>query len=296
MFRPPFTLEQIRTFLAVAAREHVTHAAEDIHLSQGAVTQQIQLFEKAIGLPLFERVGRGIRLNAAGDALTPACRALVRAAEAVIETAESLRSLETGSVNVGASQTSAAHYLPPVLGRFLKLHPGVRMTVTSGNTASVWAEVAGGGIDCGVVEGELLSPSLLSVVLAEDEVVLVAAPGNPLLKLKRLSVGDLEGALYLARELGSGTEALVRERLGSTYDRLKRVELGQLDAVRAAAVAGVGISALPRVSISSELRTGQLVALGLPPWRRQIHAVRRPGTGGPALEGFWACLTEVPVA
>ncbi|GAC1658244.1 MAG: LysR family transcriptional regulator [Candidatus Dormibacteraceae bacterium] len=290
MFRPSFTMEQVRTFLAVAEREHVTRAAEEIHLSQGAVTQQIQLFERAVGLPLFERVGRSVRLTDAGSEMMGACRALIRAAEAVVEAADALRSIESGSVHVGASQTAASYYLPAALASFLQRHPGVRMTVVPGNTAGVWTQVAEGVLDCGLVEGDLPSSELTAIALAEDELVLVAGPANPLALTRRLEPRRLAGAVYLARERGSGTEALVRERLGPVYEQLRRVELGQLDAVRAAAVAGAGIAALPRIAVAAELRSGELTVLGIAPWHRTIHAVRRPGAGGPAFEAFWKIL------
>lgn len=295
MFRPSFTLEQARTFIAVAERQHVTRAAEDIHLSQGAVTQQIQLFERAVGLPLFERVGRSVRLTDAGMELRAACRALLRAAEGVVEAADALRSIESGSVHIGASQTPASHYLPALLAAFLQAHPGVRLTVVPGNTAGVWALVAGGSLDCGLVEGELPSPDLLAVDLAEDELVLVAAPANLLARPRRLDAGRLAGAVYLAREAGSGTEALVRERLGPLYDQLRRVELGQLDAVRAAAVAGAGIAALPRIAVAAELRSGALKVLGVTPWPRTIRAIRRAAPGGRAFEAFWKAVKTTPV-
>src|SRR5579872_2153902 len=104
--RPPsFTIEQMRSFLAVAEREHVSRAAAELHLTQGAVTQQLHNFERALGIRLLERVRRGVRLTDAGRTLVASCRGAMRSLELVSEAAQSIRSLEAGSLLVAASPT-----------------------------------------------------------------------------------------------------------------------------------------------------------------------------------------------
>jgi DNA-binding transcriptional LysR family regulator len=282
-----FTLEQVRTFIAVAEREHVTRAAASIHLTQGAVTQQIQLFERALQLQLFERVGRGVRLTDAGRSMIGPCRGLLRSSELLDEAARALRALDLGSLHVGASQTAAGHYLPSLLSAFAAAYPGVRLQVFPANTSVVCSQVAEGVLDCGLVEGEVDQHRLVDVALVKDEVLLVAAADHPVTAAPQLTPDQLARHVYLAREPGSGTEKLAEEMLGRGYERMRRVELGQLDAVRAAAVSGLGIAALPRVAIESELARRALVEL---PWTtrvRWIRAVRRNQSGGPALERFW---------
>ena len=290
MAGPAFTLEQVRTFLAVAECEHVTRAAEAIHLTQGAVTQQMKLFERALQLQLFEQVGRGIRLTDAGRSLVGPCQGLLRAGELVTEAAARVSAIDVGSVHVGASQTAAGHYLPGPLSAFAAAYPGVRLQVSPANTSAVCRGVAEGALDCGLVEADVDQRGLVEVALVRDEVVLVAAPDHPVTGSRRLTARQLTPHLYLAREPGSGTEHLAEMMLGSAYGGMRRVELGQLDAVRAAALSGLGIAVLPRVAIESELAGGALMALPWPAGVRWIRAVRRQQNGGPVLERFWEFL------
>ena len=107
--KPSFTVEQVRSFLAVAEHEHVSRAAASLHLTQGAVTQQVHNFERAVGIRLFERDGRGVRLTDAGRGLAISSRAALRAFEVVEDSARALKMLEAGSLHLGASPTCATH-------------------------------------------------------------------------------------------------------------------------------------------------------------------------------------------
>src|SRR5450759_1935573 len=122
MARMSFSLEQVRSFVAVAETEHISKAAASLFLTQGAVTQQIRHFERAVGLPLLERDGRGVRLTDAGRAIAIACRAALRAVQVLEETAESMKTLQAGSLHLGASPTCAAYYLPSRLAKFCLLY------------------------------------------------------------------------------------------------------------------------------------------------------------------------------
>src|ERR1700752_2908957 len=105
MRRPAFTLEQLRSFVAVAAAEHISRPAASLYLTQGAGTQQVRHFEQALGVQLLERDGRRVRLTDAGRSIAGACRAALRAVEVVVDTANSMKALVSGSLHVGASPT-----------------------------------------------------------------------------------------------------------------------------------------------------------------------------------------------
>src|SRR6266581_6243525 len=180
--KPGFTLEQVRTFLAVADSESVSRAAESLHLTQGAVTQQLQNFEKAVAIHLLERGGRGVRLTDAGRSLATSCRAAMRAFEVVADSARTLKSLEAGSLHLGASPTCATYYLPPMLAGFTARFPEVILNVVVEPTSDINAQVRAGVLDCALIEG-LTDPELTSFLLAWDELVLVAASGHPLARL-----------------------------------------------------------------------------------------------------------------
>ena len=290
MARLAFSLEQLRTFLAVARQQSMSRAAESLFLTQGAVSQQVANLEAALGLRLLERGGRRVWLTEAGRSIATACEAVTRAVDGVSESARQLAFLEAGSLHIGASPTAAAHYLPRLLSLFISLHPGVQIRVVTENVPSVAAQVASGTLDCAIVEGETVERELVEHRLAEDEVLMVAARNHPLSRLAQVDIEELAKHRYLGREPGAAMEAIAIEILGKHYPNLQRIELGHLDAVRGAAVAGLGFAALPRIAVLRELREGDLVALPVPARRRWIRAIRRPSPGGAALEEFWRIL------
>ena len=291
MKKPGFTLEQLRSFIAVSETEHVSRAAATLFLTQGAVTQQLRHFERALGLRLLERDGRGVRLTDAGRSLAVSCRAALRAVEVLEETAHAMRQLEAGSLHIGASPTCASYYLPARLAGFAQRYPAVELRVSVEPSGSINAQVLAGAIDCGVIEGAPL-PSLTSATLAHDELILVVNRDHPLAQLRRVTSAQLSRYRYLGRGPAWSAEQNVREMIGDAYDRSETMSLGHPEYVRAAAIAGLGYAALPILAVEAELDSGVLVRLPGASSRREISAIRRPSASGPTVEAFWLHLTE----
>jgi DNA-binding transcriptional LysR family regulator len=289
--KPSFTIEQVRSFLAVAEQEHVSRAAASLHLTQGAVTQQVHNFERAVGVRLLERDGRGVRLTDAGRGLAISCRAALRAFEVVEDSARALKMLEAGSLHLGASPTCAALYLPPLLAAFSQKFPHVALGVTVEPSREINDQVKAGALDCGLVEADP-SPDLVSVVLAHDELVLVAHASHPLASLKRVTGAQLSKYRYLGRGREWSAESVVRTMIGDAYDRSEVLSLGHPEYVRAATLAGLGYSALPMLAVEADLAGGVLKRLPVPSIERPICAIRRAAQGGPTLEEFWAYLLK----
>src|SRR4029077_12699054 len=149
MARPSFSLEQVRSFVAVAEHEHISRAAASLFLTQGAVTQQMRNFERALGLQLLERDARGVRLTAAGRSMAVACRAALRSMQVLEDSAESMKTLQAGSLQVGASPTCASYYLPARLAGFAQRHPGIKLGMTVEPSAEINRQVIAGALDCG---------------------------------------------------------------------------------------------------------------------------------------------------
>jgi DNA-binding transcriptional LysR family regulator len=288
--RPTFTLEQLRSFVAVAETEHISRAAGSLFLTQAAVTQQLQHFERSVGLRLFERDGRRIRLTDAGRRIADACKAALRAVEVVGESALVMRNLQAGSLQVGASPTCASYYLPSVLAGFSHRHPGVKIGMLVETSADLNRKVAAGAIDCALIEGAP-DPSLICVELARDELLLVAHHDHPLSHLRRVTGADLAHHRYLGRGPEWSAERTVRQMIGDAYDHVDAMNLGHPEYVRAAAVAGLGFAALSKRAVEADIASGVLTRLPVAPVSRPIVAVRRQGAGGPAQEAFWEMLT-----
>jgi len=294
MRKPAFTIEQIRSFVAVAESEHVSRAAASLYLTQAAVTQQIRHLETALGLQLLERDGRRVRLTDAGRSLAEACRAALRAVEVVGDTALAMKKLQAGSLHVGASPTCATYYLPPHLAEFTRRHPAVKLTVSVEPSADLNRAVVSGALDCAVIESAP-DPELVAFELTQDELVLVVHRDHPLAHLRRVTPSDFASHRYLGRGPQWSAERTVRQMLGGeAYDQVEVLNLGHPEYVRAAAVAGLGFAALPKRAVVNDLAARLLKRLPVTPVVRPITAVRRSGRGGPALEAFWDLLTGAP--
>jgi DNA-binding transcriptional LysR family regulator len=288
--RLSFSLEQVRSFVAVAEHQHISKAAASLFLTQGAVTQQVRHFERAVGLQLLERDGRGVRLTDAGRTLAVACRAALRSVQVLEDSAESMKTLQAGSLQVGASPTCASYYLPLRLAGFAERHPGIKLGMTVEASAEINRQVIAGALDCGLIEGRP-DPELLAVVLDHDELILVAHRDHPLASLRRVSAAELARHRFLGRgPAWSAEQQNVREMIGAAYDQSENLNLGHPEYVRAAALAGLGYATLPRLAVAADLASGALKRLPGRSSFRPITGIRRRDEGGPALEEFWQLL------
>ena len=276
--RPQLTLEQLRIFLAVAEREHVTRAADALGLTQSAVSAAIAALEARYDVQLFHRVGRHIELSAEGRQFVDKGRAVLAEVSEAERMLADLSDLRRGTLSVQASQTIASYWLPARLVAFRHAHPQIDISLSIGNTAQVARAVGEGAAELGFIEGHVEDTGLELTAVDEDRLVIVVAPGHPLALKKRAAEKDLLEAEWVVREKGSGTrsefEAALRAR-GPGLDRLRiALELPSNEAVRAAVEAGAGAAAVSELVAASGLRSGTLahVGLRLPP--RTFHAVR----------------------
>lgn len=293
--RPRVTLEQLHSFLAVAQREHVTRAAEAIHLSQGAVSQQVMALERLLEVQLMERLGRRVRLTEAGRAVQEAAGAVLSAARAVEATAAAYRGLESGSLRIAASNTTGVYRLPVWIADFAEQHPQIWISMALDNTAGAVSRLRRDEADCAFVEGPLDEQGLELLVIEQDSLALVCAAGHPLARLKHISKDDLARHRYLSRERGSGTEALAARMLGTAYRAGMVLEFGQADAILAGVRAGLGYAALSRAIVEADLMSGAVVTLQERKWSvaREFRAVRRSGVALPVLDRFWTHLAVI---
>jgi DNA-binding transcriptional LysR family regulator len=290
--RPTFTLEQIRTFLAVASREHVTHAAQTLRLSQPAVTQQVQLLERALGIRLLERIGRNVRLTGAGVEVAGACLLIMRALENLEDMVQALRGLDRGSITMGASELAASYYLPPALTEFAATHPGIQIGVVVAPSDEVCQEVAAGNLECGLVDGLLEAlPNLVRTEVARTDVLLVANRRHKLVGHAECPNDLLRDARFLAWGPGSPIEAMAANRLGDYYDRASQLFVGSMDAARRSLLTSSSfLAAMPAVAVSEDLASGALVQIPGGCGELPVHAVRRQGPDNPSVEAIWQTL------
>ncbi|MGH6750220.1 MAG: LysR family transcriptional regulator [Methyloceanibacter sp.] len=241
------TLEQLRIFVAVAERQHVTRAAQALNLAQSAASHAIAALEAQHGTKLFNRVGRGIQLTEAGQAFLEEARAVLAQAQRAELALSEFGSLKRGTLAVEASQTISSYWLPRHLAAFRRAYPEIEIKLGIGNTAQVAAAVANGASELGFVEATIDNPLLTSLAVARDQLVVVVSPDHPWAG-RTLKVKDLAAGEWVLREKGSGTRSVFEEALvkaGLHVEQLDAVlELPSNEAVRAAVETGLGATAL----------------------------------------------------
>lgn len=270
------TLEQLRIFIAVAERQHITHAAAALNRTQSAVSAAISALEKRHGVTLFDRLGRRIALTAAGRTFLDEAKELIARSRATEQVLADLAELKIGSLSVAASQTVGNYWLPPRLHRFEQSYPGVSVRLAIGNTQEVAALAAAGEVDLGFVEGEVRDVALVARAMDEDQLVIVAAPTIRI--PRKPDSAWLTAAPWVAREAGSGTrdafEAALKKFGVKIGERRIALELPSNESVRAAVEAGAGLAVMSRLVVDGSIKSGTLVALPLHVAKRRFYSIR----------------------
>lgn len=262
------TLEQLAIFVAVAEREHLTRAADAIHLTPSAVSSAIKNLEQHYGVELFNRVGRRIELTDTGRIFLAEARdTLARARSAELVLSE-LGGLMRGTLSVHASQTIASYWLPPRLMRFRAAFPGIDLRLTLGNTRTVAGAVIAGQADLGFVEGELDEAALAASPVDRDELTILVAPSHPWAEARSVGPELLGETSWIMREIGSGTRSVFEKALaglGVSPDRLPiALIMPSNEAILSALAGGQCAAAISRLAARSHIDAGHLVAIDLP--------------------------------
>ena len=249
-------LDAFHVFLRVADYEHVTRAAEDLTLTQPAVSRTIHSLEQEAGLPLFERQGRRIALTAAGRIMQTYARRIVALERELEESLASLRDIETGEVTLSASKTTGVYLLPPMIARFRTLHPHITLSLSINNSHDVTEQVLGWQVDIGLVEGDIaaLSPELAVEVIATDELVLVIAPTHRWSSLKAVTPKMLGANELLLRERGSGTREVIERALQQQGVQVTPLlTVPENETIKQLVMRGMGAAILPALVVQREV-------------------------------------------
>jgi DNA-binding transcriptional LysR family regulator len=272
------TLDQLRVFVAVAERQHMTRAAEALSIAQSAVSASIAALEGRHGARLFHRVGRGIELTEAGRAFLSEARAVLARAEAAEHVLSDLGDLTRGTLRVQASQTIAGYWLPRHLVAFHRAHPGIDIELAIGNTAQVAAAIHDGLAELGFVEGAVHDPLLESRKVARDQLMVVVGPDHPWGAAAHITPAQLATGDWVLREPGSGTRTVFEAALrgfGIAPTSLRvALTLPSNESVRAAVEAGLGATALSASVAAPSIEAGLLRPAGLALPERDFHVLR----------------------
>lgn len=272
------TLEQLRIFVAVAEREHLTEASRALNLTASAVSAAVAALEARYATPLFDRIGRRIHLTEAGRLFLIEARAVLARSHAAEAILTDLAGLKRGRLALAASQTVAGYWLPRLMHQYRQRYPGIELSLRVSNTDGVAAQVAENLADIGIVEGPVENDALKSEIVADDEMVLAVGAAHPWHRRRKVAVADFPATAWVVREKGSGTRAILetlakRERL--PFRELKiALELPSNEAVRSAVEAGAGAAIMSKLVAAGSLAAGQLVALPLAMPKRHFFSLR----------------------
>lgn len=272
------TLEQLRIFVAVAEHEHMTRAAESLHLTQSATSAAIAALELRYATKLFHRVGRGIELTDIGRAFLLEARAVLSRAASAATVLTDLAGTAHGALALAASQTVGNYWLPPLMARYRQLFPGIELSLRIGNTEQVAGWVQEGLVDLGVVEGAVDEPTLEAHPVGEDELVLVVGASHPWAKQRAIAPDQLAATEWILREAGSGTRAAAQSVLmqsGVPPDAIRiAMELPSNEAICAAVAAGAAASIMSRLVAAALIGSGGLIAIDTKLPRRRFIQLR----------------------
>ena len=269
---------QLYIFHAVATHSGFSRAAEFLDITQPAVSIQVQELEKSMGITLFHRRPRGLRLTEVGETVYAYAQQIFSLSDKLLETVEEMQDLKAGHLTLGASTTPGEYVLPQAVGRFRQAYPGIRTELVIANTRSIVQRLLRREIDLGMVgeRPEEHSGELEMVHYLDDEIVLVAAPDHPLALAPSgpVTPQQVVDAGLIVREQGSATrDAAERHLQALGVDAKVALELGSNQAVKQAAAAGGGVGVISRLGIAAEVKAEMLVVLEVKGWN-----CRRPLT------------------
>lgn len=289
-------IDSLRTFLAVVEAGSIRAAAERRHRTQPALSRQIKLFEEDLGVRLFERAGRGMRLTAAGRSLATEGAGLLRRVEEVSRRVREAAGAARLSLVLGTSHHIALHRLPAPMREFRRKSPEVRLRVVYGGSEEIVEKVAGGEVDVGVVTLPSRRPGLVLRPVWEDRFVAALPVGHHLAGLKQVPLGRLSGEALLLPQVGTTTRTAIEAAFRKARVPLGAVqEIPYLDTIRVSVEMGLGIAILPETAVAEAARGRRLVVRPLsgPPITRVLGIVHRKGAPlSPVEETFAAVLRE----
>lgn len=270
---------KLRVFRIVADSLNFRRAADELHLTQPAVTAQIKSLEESLGIALFDRIGRDISLTPAGMTLLQYVRKIEALTNEAVAALAPFGGQEGVELRIGASHTIAVYLLPGLLPQLLEEWPRLRIHIMSGSTNEVLHALTMHQIGVGLIEAPAFRPELKIEVFAEDELTLIVRPNHRWAKKPMIKAAELVQEEILLREMGSGMRRFVEEYLernGVLRQQLRTsIDMNSTEGIISAVEAGIGVGFAPCLAIERAMKLGTVKAIPLEhgPIRRQLSVV-----------------------
>jgi DNA-binding transcriptional LysR family regulator len=258
-------LRHLLVFRGVAKAGSVNAAARLLHTSQPAVSRELRTLEERLGVQLFDRLPRGMRLTEAGQVLLDYAERIFGLDDAAERAIRDLADLEGGQLAIGASNTVGTYLLPAFVASFHTRYPKVSLTLEVDNTQEIVKGVLESRFVLGFVEGRIRDEAIEAREFRRDRILAVAAPQHSLAKARALSARSLAESPSIMREPGSGTREIVERAFARHRLALHcGLQINSSEALKRAAMEGGGIGWISELCVVEELRSGRLVALKTP--------------------------------
>ncbi|GAC1420130.1 MAG: selenium metabolism-associated LysR family transcriptional regulator [Candidatus Velthaea sp.] len=290
-------LSQLQTFRQLARDRNFTRAAEALHLTQPAVSQQVRALERHFRVKLVDVAGRRMKLTEAGAFLASRTDLLLAGVAALEHDMREYADAQIGELRLGATVTIGSYGLGSLVARFRRRHPRISLDVRVANTSEIAHGVRTGSLSLALVEGSLVDPALDITPYAPDELVMIAPNEHRFAAAEGpLVPADIGGEAFVAREIGSGTRALFEEVLrGAGVEPNVVLALPTGEGIVQAVEAGVGIAIVSELVTRSAVESGRVrrIALASLDFRRSFRLVRlKDVTASPAALAFAAMVLE----
>lgn len=287
-------LRHLRSFLAVADAEHFTRAADELHVSQPALSQQVRQLEEELGTPLFDRVGRRVRLTRAGETFrTHARRILAEVTEAHAALTE-LEGLARGVLTAGAVQTVNAYLIPPVVSRFRKSYPGIALKVEELAADEIERGVLEGRLDFGITFVPAREEGLASEALFEEELVLVTTPRHRLARRRSVEMKALGGEPLVLLPQKFCTRRVIDVALQSARVQPRiAVEMNSIEGILRTVRTSGGATIVPEMAAAIPKNLGlRVIRLSHPTPRRTVGIISASGAHRSAAAREFVTMTR----
>lgn len=293
------SIRQLEVFITVATLGSVRRASEHLHLTQPAVSMALGDLERHLGAPLFDRIRGRLFLNTQGTEQLAQAREILERLRDMQRRHADPRGALTGELRIGASNTVGNYLVGELLGPIVAQHPMIALHLTVDNTREVTRRLLDREIDLACVEGPVHHAQLETLPWRNDALVVCAAPTDPLALKTRLVPQDFADAHWILRERGSATRGQTEQMLNSLPPGRILLELGQIEAIKQAVIAGLGIACLPAAATVDAIATGRLRILRTPFLhldRRLSLVLHRSHYRGTLIEAFLQSLEISPHA
>lgn len=265
------TLRQLKVFEAVARNLSFSRAAEELHLTQPAVSIQVKKLEDHAGLPLFEQLGKKIHLTPAGVEMLHSSRIIIQQFKEVEEAMAQFKGVSGGKLNV-AVISAGDYFFPRLLVEFARRHSGVTLDFGVCNREELLNQLTDNLTDLAIMVRPPLDMATVSEPFAPHPYVVVAAPDHPLAGRKRIPLSRLAREPFVVREKGSDTWNSMQEGFGDHLADLNiAMEIKSTETIKQAVIAGMGVSFLSAHTISRELQVGSLTVLDVQGFPLMLH-------------------------